>query len=227
MNKIYIKGLIKKKLLIRMFIILLLSLSLFIFLIAYKNNVDKKIYDERNVLDLRTISVTTKMNLAKYDYYIESYECDNDKCTIIFKTYILRDEFLEKYRNNLDNYKQNVGMQSSYETLLNILKMAIIVIMVSLIICTISFIINYFSHIFKTIKLYHILGFSNMRSFAYLNLFFFITLEAYSILGMSIVKIVNPDYILINDYILSFIVIGSSCICASLISRIYLKKALL
>ena len=57
MNKIYIKGLIKKKLLIRMFIILLLSLSLFIFLIAYKNNVDKKIYDERNVLDLRMISV--------------------------------------------------------------------------------------------------------------------------------------------------------------------------
>ena len=227
MNKIYIKGLIKKKLLIRMFIILLLSLSLFIFLIAYKNNVDKKIYDEKNTLDLRTIKVTTKMDLAKYDDYIESYNCEEDKCTIIFKTYILRDEFLNKYKNNIEDYKKNIGMQSSYETLLNILKIGVIVIMVSLIICTISFIINYFSHIFKTIKLYHILGFSNMRSFVYLNLLFFIILETYSILSMSIIKLVNTDYILINDYLLSFIVISSSCIAAALISKLYLKKALL
>ena len=224
MNKIYIKGLIKKKLLIRMFIILLLSLSLFIFLIAYKNNVDKKIYDEKNTLDLRTIKVSTKMDLAKYDDYIENYKCEEDKCTIIFKTYILRDEFLDKYKNNIEDYKKNIGMKSSYETLLNILKIGVIVIMVSLIICTISFIINYFSHIFKTIKLYHILGFSNIRCFLYLNLLFFIILETYSILAMSIIKLINSDYILIKDYLISFIIISSSCIGATLISKLYLKK---
>lgn len=229
MKYIYLKGLLKKKMLIIMSISIFIFLLSLFFLFGYTNVINAKIYNIESEIESRTVYIHYKnFDIDKYKDIIEEYSnYDEDFYELIFINYEESRKFIEE---NADKVSISNDVKSYNEKELifyRILKIVSYVLPVFFLVAIIAFQIHYINNSKKEIELYNILGLSIRKIMYLFNLFFSLFFVILSVFIYIITYLINPN-ILISENLLLIIAIFVLAfgIVSVITNRLYIKDKL-
>lgn len=160
--RLYYKGLLDKKNLIRSFVILTIFLVMFFGVIALQNYYNGKINELENKIEYRTL-VFENVNLAeedvqKYRDIIEDYSLSEN--VIVFKKAKDVNNFVKDNQDKINYAKITVPeVENSNYVLLKIFRIAMIIFLIVILLLITLFNINYVILIEKEISLFIVLGY--------------------------------------------------------------------
>lgn len=215
--KIFLKGLINKKIIFKYILMLFIIMLMLLSLNTYKNYLHENVKKEYNNDTYKSASFQSEKLYTKEDFVnIKNFSYDeNDKIySVTFKSINDLENFEKEYKESFLTYQRWTSVNESNNILLiKITNIVIIIFYIIVFVLIIFFNLYYFLNILGSIKLYYILGFN------YNKLVFTVSLLN-TFMELLLLIISNIIFYIINCYKNIYYVINYSLILIILISNL-------
>lgn len=204
-------------------------ISLFIYLEYTNISIEEKIESEEN----RTLYLTFNENdnsnsvISKYKNHIINYECNDNKCMLIFDKTLSAIQFKNDNINNFNNISVNeIDNTENNYIVKTILIFVIIISCITFLILLFLFSKSIIYSLKKDIALYKLVGFSNLKIysilFKFLGFYYLILFMISMVLSYFILYIVIKINVKLSfDYLINCILIVFLCLLISFFQLIF------
>lgn len=215
--KIFLKGLINKKIIFKYILMLFIIMIMLLSLNTYKNYLHINVQKEYNNDTYKSASFKSEKLYTKDDFInVENFSYDEDDkiYSITFKSINDLENFEKEYKESFLTYQRWINANESNNILLiKITNILIIIFYIIVFILILFFNLYYFLNILDSVKLYYILGFN------YNKLVFAVSLLN-TIIELLLLIISNIIFYIMNCYKNIYYVTNYNMILIILISNL-------